>query len=359
MNFTEKDLLLAQKKGVIPIEVFVALLDFLRDLHKNEAEVITSSVSPSPAASLKTQKKKFTIENFLYYFGAFIIIQTMGWYLGIIWGSHGSGGLFAICILYFIIFTLVGNFLWKKDKKTPGGLLYACAVSIVPLGVWAFENLVGIMPDSSNEYADFHIWVRSGWILMEIATIFAGLIFLKFRKFPFLTLPICYSAWYLSMDIVPLCLGSVSAPTWGMRNFASVVFALLLVGFAMKYDRKTKEDYSLWLYIFGATMFWFSILSIMFQLKLDNELAYFIFAVFSFVYMVLSVIIQRKIFMVWGVFGVFGYIGHLTYAIFKDSVLFPFALTLFGLAIILFGTYYAKNCDKFEQQLRNLVLPKI
>ena len=351
MYFDEKDLLLAQKKGVISAEVFEKLLDFLKNL--NAYRVDTSKPCEEPQAEVK---KKFTLENFLYYFGALIIISAMGWYLGNTLDTFGHGGLLALSGLYFVIFTGIGNLLWKNNKKTPGGLLYVCAVSVVPLAVWSFEKLVGIMPENYNRYSEFHIWVRSGFMLMEIATICAGLVFLKFRKFPFLTLPICWALWYLSMDIVPLCLGNVSAPTWGMRNFATAVFAILMLGVALKFDKKKNEDYSGWLYIFGSTMLWCVIPSILMQFEWNNELSYFLFAMFCIVYMIISILLQRKVFMVWGAIGVFSYIGHLAYAVFKDSPLFVLAIIILGLSIIFSGTYYAKNCDKIEADLRNLIL---
>ncbi|MBS5861647.1 hypothetical protein KID03_09495 [bacterium] len=351
MNFDEKDLLLAQKKGIISSETFEKLLDFLTNLNVYNTE--TNNVCETAKIEVK---KKFTLENFLYYFGALIIICAMGWYLGNTFDTYGNGGLLALSVLYFAIFAGIGNLLWKNDKKTPGGLLYVCAVSVVPLAGWAFERLIGIMPDGYDSYSKFHVWSRSGFILMEIATICVGLIFLKFRKFPLLILPICWALWYLSMDIVPLCLGNISEPTWGMRNFATTVFAILMLGAALKLDKKTNEDYSKWLYIFGATMLWFAILSILIRLYWNNEIAYFLFAMFSLLYMIVSILLQRKVFMIWGAIGVFGYIGHLAYTVFKDSPLFVLSLVILGLVIIFSGAYYAKNCDKIETNLRAFIL---
>jgi len=353
MNFNELDLLRAQKEGIISIETFNRLLEFLKASVKNNKIQDDSVMKTSP----NNKPSKFNIENFLYYFGAFIIISTMGWYLGSVWNNFGHGGLLLISILYFIIFTVIGNFLWNKDKKTPGGLLYVCAVSVIPLLVWAFESLVGIMPKDLNKYNDFHIFVRSGWILMEIATIFVGFMFLKYRKFPLLTLPVCYSLWYLSMDIVPLCLGQTTEPTWGMRNFATFLFALLMLGYALKSDndKKTSEDYSHWLYIFGATMLWGVIISILAQFRWDNEFAYFLTAIFNFAYMFTSIVLKRKVFMVWGAIGFWTYLGHLAFKIFKDTPIFPIVLVIFGLLVIFFGIYYSKNCNKLENNLRNLI----
>ena len=348
MNFSEKDLILAQQKGIINAETFEELIKLFNENNNQE----------NFSETTKT-KKKFTLENFLYYFGAILIICTMGWYLGNIWDSFGHGGLLVLCILYFLLFTVIGNFLWKKNKTTPGGLLYTCAVSVVPLAVWSFQSLVGIMPKNMDDYTDFHRFIRAGWIFMELATIAVGILFLKYRKFPFLTLPICYATWYLAMDIVPICLGNIhDAPTWGMRNFATFVFALILLGSALHLDKKFKEDFSGWLYIFGSTMLWGVILSIMGQFRWDNEPVYFLFALFCLAYMIISILVQRKVFMVWGAIGIIGYLGHLAYDIFENSPIFPLVIIALGLAIIFSGIYYTKNCDKIEKTLRKFIFGK-
>lgn len=354
MNFNEEDLQRAHKEGVISFETLHKLLKFLQS-SSTERENVGDN---SNRAVIDNNTSKFNLENFLYYFGGFIIISAMGWYLGLTAATLGYGSLFITSIIYFALFIGTGNYLWKKEKKTPGGLLFVCAVSIVPLAVWAFENLIGIMPEDLSKYEDFHIRIRSGYMFMELATIIVGFIFLKFRKFPLLTLPICYAMWYLSMDIVPLLSGhGFIAPTWGMKNFASCVFALVMLFLAARFDNNKKytEDFSQWLYIFGATMLWGTTISIIMQYDWYNEFAYFLTGIFSFVYMLISIIVKRKVFMVWGAIGFWSYLGHLAYKIFADSFLFPFVLVVFGLLIIFSGIMYSKYCKTLEKNIQKFI----
>jgi hypothetical protein len=351
MNFKEEDLQRALKEGIISAEVYDKLFKYLVISAKSKKVEHNSNT-----AETDNFDSLFNIENFLYYFGGFIIITTMGWFLALNAASFGYGGLFVTSILYFLFFVGIGNYLWGKDKKTPGGLLYVCAVSIVPLAVWAFESLIGIMPKELARYNDFHIRVRSGYISMEVATIIVGYVFLKFRKFSLLTLPICYAMWYLSMDIVPLLLGQgFIAPTWVMKNFASCIFALIMLFFAVRLDnyKQSSEDYSYWLYIFGSSMLWGTAISIIIQNSWYNEFAYFLAALFSFVYMLVSILIKRKVFMFWGALGIWSYLGHLAYKVFANSFLFPFVLVVFGLLIIFFGIGYSKYCKTLEVKLRS------
>ena len=48
---------------------------------------------------------------------------------------------------------------------------------------------------------------------------------------------------------------------------------------------------------------------------------------------------------VFGGLGIAGYLGHLSYRVFKDSLVFPFALSLIGLAIIWLGVVFAWHAD--------------
>lgn len=375
MNFNEHDLQSAQRDGIISVEICDKLLEYLKSTADSETDASNLAVTAENntveqegndnscnATALNNNASKFNIENFLYYFGGFIIISTMAFYLGCI---TNTTALFVAAILYFILFVRIGNSLWEKDKKTPGGLLYVCAVSITPVFVWAFEKIIGFLPEDLKDYSQFHRLIRSGYMFMELATIFVGLTFLKYRKFPLLTLPICYAMWYLSMDIVPFLLGSEKI-TWGMRNFSSCAFALVMLVYAINLDRdkqnRDSEDFSNWLYIFGATMLWGAVISILARYRWKNdlhslnyELAYFLTGLFNFAYMFIGILVKRKVFMVWGAIGFWTYLGYLAYNLFSNTFLFPFILVGFGLSLIYFGIYYSKNCKILEEKLRKRI----
>ena len=60
---------------------------------------------------------------------------------------------------------------------------------------------------------------------------------------------------------------------------------------------------------------------------------------------------------VFGGLGVAGYLGYLAGRVFKDSLLFPFALSLIGLAIIALGVLWQRHEAEWSARLRN-TLPK-
>jgi hypothetical protein len=67
------------------------------------------------------------------------------------------------------------------------------------------------------------------------------------------------------------------------------------------------------------------------------------------------VLLDRRVFMVFGALGVFWYLGHLAYVVFKDSLLFPFALSALSLAVIWLGIQYQRHQASIEAAIFSLV----
>jgi hypothetical protein len=62
-------------------------------------------------------------------------------------------------------------------------------------------------------------------------------------------------------------------------------------------------------------------------------------------FLFLAVFLGRRVFAVFGTIGIAIYLGDLAEKVFKDSLLFPFALSLIGVAIIALGLYYHRHQD--------------
>lgn len=169
-------------------------------ISKEKAEELWQLLEEKQTAS------KFDISHLLYYFGAMIVILALGWFVGIAWETFGGSGILTIALAYIALFTLIGSYLWhQKDLKVPGGLFITMAVCLIPLAVYGFQLYTGWwVVDQPGQYKDFYSWIRAGWMLMEISTIFSALIALYFIRFPFLTAPLFFTLWVMSMDITPL-----------------------------------------------------------------------------------------------------------------------------------------------------------
>ena len=304
------------------------------------------------AVGICRDSPRFDFIHLLYYLGALIVIGAMGMFMTIGWESLGGGGIFAISLAYAAAFTAAGYVFWyKKGMKIPGGLLVTMAVCMTPLAVYGLERALGIWPmDDPGKYQGFHVWINGSWLVMEAATVVAGLIALYFFRFTFLTMPIAFSLWYMSMDLVPIIMHREEF-SWDERKLVSVFVGLIMIAASYIADRRTKDDFSFWGYLFGMIAFWGG-LSLM---DSGSELNKFLYCMLNVLLMLVSIWLSRKVFMIFGALGVFGYLGYLSYHVFEDSLLFPFALSLLGIMLIACAVLYQKNVRRIEAFLERAI----
>ena len=364
MNITRSDLQWASSQGIITArqayEVWKAL-----ERHVVDQPQPAAAVLPEPARTHQPQavaveerehapahQSRFDFAHVAYYFGALLVIGAMGWFMTTAWEPFGGAGMCAIATGYAIGFWLAGRTLWDRNGLIiPGGLLFTMAVCMTPLAVYGLERALNLWPQQDpGAYADFHTWVRSGWFVMEVATIIAGLAALRFRRFPFLTAPIAFVLWYMSMDLTPLVYGG-NDYSWQQREMVSVLFglAVLLGAYLVDLRGRVGEDFAFWGYLFGLLAFWGG-LSVM---NSTSELSKFEYFAINLALIALSVVLRQRAFIVFGAFGAVGYIGHLAYRVFEHSMLFPFILTLIGIAVIYLGVLYQKHGKAIDSFARS------
>jgi len=65
-----------------------------------------------------------------------------------------------------------------------------------------------------------------------------------------------------------------------------------------------------------------------------DEFGRLVYGLVNVALIALSAVLDRRAFAVFGGLGLFGYLAHLASIIFRDSLVFPFALAAIGLAIM-------------------------
>lgn len=298
----------------------------------------------------------FQIAHLAYYAGALVVISAMGWFMDNAWDIFGGIGMFSIAVIYGICFLIAGRRLWKKTGlQVAGGLLIVMAVCMTPLAVLGLERTLGWLPQSyPGHYPEGYEWIRGGWIWIELGTIVSSCLALRFFQFSFLTAPLFFSLYLLSIDVTPLVFGTGNS--WADTRWMSCWFGLIMIIIAFFIDyicrkRLYKEDYAFWGYLFGTIVFWLGLT----LMESNNEWSKILYCLINIVLLIGGVLVQRKIFLVCGAIGVNGYIGHLAYRVFNNSIWFPFVLSFAGIAIIYMGILYNRNQTKIEQFLRDKV----
>jgi hypothetical protein len=326
-------------------------------LHAAESGIINSDQADSLWKSLRFESRSrpaFTGLQVTYYFGALIVISAMTWFATEAFANFSSLGLMAISILYFGGFLFAGKKLYaNQSTNIPGGLLLTVAVFMVPLFIFSVQHYSGLWVfENPGDYKDYYTWIKSGWFLMEIGTIITSILFIIRYRFPFLTFPLAFTLWFLSMDVTPIVFG-ISTFSWEQRKIVSLIFGLIMLLSTYFMDRRTRKDYAFWLYLFGLLCFWGG-LSLM---SSDSELNKFFYLCINILLVIISVLFKRKVFLVFGSLGVYGYLYHLSSRVFEDSMLFPVALSLIGILIIYIGLKYNKHQERIEGYFQSR-LPK-
>ncbi len=298
--------------------------------------------------------------KFLYYLGTLIVIGAMGWLMNTAWESFRGIGLFLIAAGYATMFIFVARY-WRERSPVLSGLFVVMAVCMTPLAVFGVQSEMGVWPfDEPGRYRGFYHYIRGGWFPMEIATLTAGIISLRFSKIPFAMAPIAFTLWFMSMDIAPVLAATVK--TVDLRQKVSIGFGLCMIAAALWLDRRIRIDYAKWLYIFGALTFWGGLTT----LRSDSELSKFIYCLINVGFMFVGVLIGRRVFVVLGGIGFFGYLGHLSWSVFANSFVFPFVLTALGLLVVYAGWLYHRKYDSIQRlvhqwtpsAIRGLLPPK-
>ncbi len=329
MAFTESDLRAATAAGVLDAGQLDRLIHFLR------ARGGSGAAATAP---------RFDVAHLLWYAGALIVMTAMGLFSTLAFSAMGGEALAVTAVVYAAMFAAAGHYLWyRKGLRTPGGLLIAIAVSMAPLAVYGIQDALDLWGQfgKPGTVQGFYVWIKGSWIFMEIAAIAAALIALRFYPFPFIVVIIGVALWFMSMDLAPWIAGKAHAD-FETRRQVSLWFGLATLIVAWIVDIRRRGDFAFWLHLFGMLAFWGAVTSTSGGTAFGKAL----YCALNVGLLFASVFIGRKVYAVFGVIGIALYLGDLANKVFKDSLLFPFALSLIGVAVIGAGLLYYRHQER-------------
>lgn len=332
-------------------------LDWAADegiLSETQADRLWGALKKRRAAPSKADSSWFDLASIAYYGGALIVLIAMVWFLVRGAEALGHGPVTFIALLYGGAFVGAGAYLrTRRNLRVAGGLCLVLAVVMVPVVLYNFEHATGLWegayrltvglglltePTSYDLLReDLYRQLRQNGLLEEIGTVVAGVLAVRYVRFPFLTAPVALALWAMATITAPRLLAP--EPAWEMQLWISVAFgAAMLVG-AYLVDRRTEGDYAFWGYLFGLMALWGG-LSLM---QSGSEWEHLTYGLINAVLVGLGVFLERRAFLGFGALGIFRYLGHLAYEVFANSVYFPLALSLLGVGIIYLGIQYQRH----------------
>jgi hypothetical protein len=299
------------------------------------------------------EQPRFSFVHVLYYLGGMIAIGAMSLFMTLGWNSLGGWGGFVTAVLYGILALLLSH--WLLDRRQlyiPAGIMATLAAVMVPLAIFAAQMALGYW-GAGKPYRDYHVFIDWRWIMMEFGTLAIGAFLLWRYRFPFMLMPIAVTLWYMSMDLVPFLLGAERVYDWEIRKLISVYFglAMILLAFWVDLRSRASRDYAFWLYLFGVLTFWCG-LSLM---KSGSELGKLAYCGINVLMILAGAALGRRVFAVFGGLGLAVYLGDLSWRVFKDSLVFPFALSLVGFAIIWLGVLWHRHEAEWSARLRRFL----
>jgi Ca2+/Na+ antiporter len=298
------------------------------------------------------EQPRFTLVHVLYYLGGMIAIGAMSLFMTLGWNSLGGWGGFVTALTYLVLFLALTHwFLERRRLSIPAGIVATLAVVMVPLAIFSAQAALGYW-DAAKAYRDYHVFIDGRWLMMELGTLAAGAALLWRYRFPFMLMPIAVTLWYMSMDLVPFLFGA-DLFDFEIRKFISLWFGLAVILLAFWVDLRSRfsRDYAFWLYLFGVLTFWGGLSLV----DSGSELGKAAYCAINLAMILVGAVLGRRVFAVFGGLGVAGYLGHLSWRVFRDSLVFPFALTLIGLAIIWLGVLWQRREREWSQRLRAIL----
>ena len=297
---------------------------------------------------------RFDLIHLLWYAGALIIIGAMGLFTTDAFNRMGGWALTACGVIYAVVLAALGEFLWSKRKlKTPGGLLIAAAVSMMPMIIYGIQDALDLWrfaQGDPGQYKNFYPYINGSWLYMEIATVLAALAAIVRYRFPFILLIAAVALWFMSMD---LAMWFTNTPQdfsdWETRRWVSMWFGLAMIACAWAWDviKGRLPDMSFWIHLFGAFTFW-GALSLS---EGGTQLEKFGYLLIGVLLLGLSLFIDRRAYAVVGALGVAGYLGYLARDVFQDMIGFSFALSAIGIAVIAAGLWLHKSRARISEAL--------
>lgn len=321
------------------------------------AEITSFLEQRHPAATRRTAPR-FDLTHVLWYAGALIVMGAMGLFTNEAFNRMGGWALAACGGVYLVVFLAAGHALWKNATlRIPAGLLIAVAVSMVPLIIYGVQDALDTWNSPQGDpgqYKDFYSYMKASWIYMEIGAIIAALIAVWRYPFPFILLIAAVSLWFMSMD---LALWFTREPgnyyDFDIRRLVSMYFGIgmILVAWAVDIWRRRGPDFAFWLHIFGVIAFWCG----MTFSDSSTELMKFVYCLINVGMIGLSLFLNRRIYAVFGAIGVATYLRYLASEVFKEVILFSFALSAIGLAVIGLGLLLNRNRARVMAAMDTLV----
>lgn len=285
------------------------------------------------------EEPAFKAQHLIYYFGAMLMLLPLTVMVASGFLSLGDAGLLLVALAIGASTFALASRLHKSGRRIAAGTFAVVSLGVLPLALFSFFRLIGIdfAAVPSAGYASFHRHISANYLLIEAMTLAAAVGYLWRFRLPFLMLPVAVALWYVGMDVSSRILGAGLMDT--ARHWSMFYGVLLMLG-AYALERRTRHtlnDFSFWIWIFGAMSFWTAL-----SCGNGDEWAKLGYAGINLAMVMVSVAVGRRVLAVFGALGLMGYLGHLSLSVFKAYALFPLVTLALGAGLVWVGVRWPR-----------------
>ena len=322
----------AAERGVVDASQRDALQSIAAEITGSRAALDTARDGDAPPAETES-RRAFNPVIIAYSAGALLVLFALGWFLADRWRDLGPVGVLIVSMIYAAAFAVTARELRRRGFRVGGGLAATLAVIMTPVWSWAMLRLAGEWP-APNDYSDpltrYQPWMASRWIILELATVGAGLVAARRVRFFTIAAPIAvaFMAFLIHFGT------AVGDPeiSWYVGPYYACFVACLTFAVAYAVDRRQPagEDYALWFYLVATVALLFGYVGVWNSIGWWRHALPFVAAVF----VIAALYLRRRVLLLAAGLALFGYLTYLAFDVFRDVVALPIALAGLGLLII-------------------------
>ena len=298
------------------------------------AEHSLGVAADTEAPSVETEARRaFNPVIIAYSAGALLVLFALGWFLADNWRNLGAVGVLAVSSIYAAAFAATARTLRRRGFRVAGGLAATLAVMMTPAWAWAILRLAGEWP-APNDYYDplarYQPWMATRWIVLELATIGAGL--MAARRVRFFTIAVPIAGAFVSFLIhFGSAIGDPDI-AWYVGPYYACVVGCLTYAVAYALDRRqpASEDYALWFYLAATVALLVGYIGVWNSIGWWRHALPFVAAVF----VIAALYLRRRVLLLAAGLAAFGYLTYLAFDVFNKVVGLPIALAGLGLLVI-------------------------
>jgi hypothetical protein len=297
-------------------------------------------------ASLVEAQRGLNAVTVAYWSGAIAVLIAFGWFMVTRWDALGPTGILIVSLVYATLFGVVARVLFKEGFRYAASIATLLVVGMTPLVAWSLLSLTGrwdLYPASQNPlfFGSFDpLWNQVRWMPIDLATILAALIALRYVRFGVLALPIAAALVALGGHSIGLFLDLEVADALGGRLPLLMASVLLTIGYALDVRTTDGEDYAVWFYLAGIGSLIAAIVGFWGE---SSAITAHAMLAGSVILAVAAIRLGRRILLLAAFLGFVVYLGYLAFDVFGKAVEFPVALATVGMVVILAAVWLQRR----------------